>query len=355
MVFHISGARCLVTGGAGNLGGHLVRLLLEHGAEEGVCFDTAPYEGAREDCVRSIIGDITSLTQLEVAMEGIAAVFHTVAIIDIRPVPALKMWRVNVDGTWNVIQACKAAQVGSLVYTSSLEVVSGREEDGTIRRCQGIDESAPIPIRHHLPYASTKAAAERLVLAANSKELRTAAIRSGYIMGAGCIGLKLEMLRAKQRLGYYVTAKIPATISTVHPRNCAFAHMLAAERLHLPEVGGRPFFVRDYESNVVETALECFKATPIVPRLLPLRLAYAIAWLLDLFDRLMHALCSCLGLVWHTSTEVLDITAVGMAWIDIIVSDRNAREKLGYKPLVSPEECLSEAKEWCVAFYKGLR
>ena len=47
-------------------------------------------------------------------------------------------------------------------------------------------------------------------------------------MGAGCIGLRMEMLRAHQRGGYYITARVPATISTVDAKNCAHAHLLAA-------------------------------------------------------------------------------------------------------------------------------
>uniref|UniRef100_A0A7S4HF35 3-beta hydroxysteroid dehydrogenase/isomerase domain-containing protein n=1 Tax=Prymnesium polylepis TaxID=72548 RepID=A0A7S4HF35_9EUKA len=347
------GTRCLVTGGAGNLGGQLIRLLRERGAFVS-SLDLIAYDGPGAEGVRSFEGDICDAALLAEAMEGVAVVFHTASVIDIRPVPALRMWRVNVDGTYAVIGACKAAGVGRLVYTSSLEVVSGHEEDGTVRRLDGVGEDAPMPVRHHLPYAGTKAAAERLVLAAHSAELRTCAIRSGYIMGAGCIGLKVEMLRAKARRGYYVTAHIPAIISTVHAKNCAHAHVLAAERAERADVGGQPFFVRDYEANVVETALECFKATPIVPALIPLRLAFVVAWVLDCFDRLMHALCRFAGRRRETPAEVLDVTAVGMAWIDIVVSDRRAREALGYEPLVSRAECIAEAKEWCRAFYAGL-
>ena len=57
------------------------------------------------------------------------------------------------------------------------------------------------------------------------------------------------------------------------------------------------------------------------------------------------------GWVRTTGDEVLDIRAVGMAWIDIVVSDKRAREVLGYEPLVSREECMREATAWCEATY----
>jgi len=166
------------------------------------------------------------------------------------------------------------------------------------------------------------------------------------------------MARAHDRRGHYVTAKVPATLSTVHAKNCAHAHLLAAERAERADVGGRPFFVRDFEANVVEMNLECFAGTPIKIVLLPLWLAYGIAYVLHCVDVALHALVALVarlrpnrGWVRTTGDEVLDIRAVGMAWIDIVVSDKRAREVLGYEPLVSREECMREATEWCEATY----
>ena len=59
-------------------------------------------------------------------------------------------------------------------------------------------------------------------------------------MGAGCIGQRLELDRAAQRGGYYVTAKVPARLSTVAAKNCALAHLRAAERAG---GGAHPFYV----------------------------------------------------------------------------------------------------------------
>ena len=335
---------CLVVGGAGNLGGHIVRLLRERGAKRVACFDLVAYP---DPAVESITGNVTDEAALTAAMAGIDIVYHVASIIDITPVPSLMMNHVNVTGTVCVINACKAARVKSLVYTASLEVVSGADENGVSRELDGVDETAPIPAQHHLPYAATKAAAEQLVLAADSAELRTCSIRPGYIMGRGCIGLKVEMLTSAERAGYYVTAKVPATISTVHPRNAALLHVRAAEQLARPEVHGHAFFCRDFEDNVIGMALRAFEGTGIKPLLLPLWLAYAMAWLLDLVERVLiwcYAVC---GAKRVTPSHVVGIRAVGMAWIDVVVSDRKAREVLGHQPEVTREECLREANEWC--------
>jgi nucleoside-diphosphate-sugar epimerase len=207
----------LVIGGAGNLGRRIIACLLERGASCVGSFDLVAYAGDGADRVVSACGDITDADALARAMVGVKTVYHTASIIDIRPVPSLRMHHVNVTGTECVIEACKAAGVGALLYTSSLEVVSGCNEKGVTRKLDGVDESVPVPAKHHLPYANTKAYAERLVLAADSTDLRTCSIRPGYIMGAECIGLKMEMLHAAARHDHYVTAKIPGKSAALDP------------------------------------------------------------------------------------------------------------------------------------------
>lgn len=349
--FDWSGTSCLVIGGAGNLGGQLVRLLLEQGAIVS-SFDLVPYAGPGD--VRSFTGDICDGVALQEAMDKTKVVFHTASIIDIRPVPGPNMERVNVAGTHAVVQACKAAGIERLVYTSTMEVVSGTDLTGNAQRTVGVDESAPIPVKHHLPYAASKAAAEQLVLAAHCAELRTCSIRPGYIMGEGCIGLRIEMRKASQRAGYYIGSKVPARLSTVDSKNCAFAHIRAAERIEHKEVGGNAFFIRDFEANVVDMTVQCFAGTSINVLFLPLWMAYMIAFVLDRFERLMHAIYNLVGMQRDTSQDAIDIRAVGLAWHDIIVSDKRARELLDYAPRVSPEDCLSAAAQWCISFYADL-
>ena len=185
------GTPALVIGGAGNLGGAIVQMLLERGAKVS-SFDLAPHPDV---AVSSHVGSICDCAALDRALRDVTVVFHTASIIDIKPVPSPMMHHVNVDGTYNVVTCCKRAGVQRLIYTSSLEVVSGNDVNGKPLRVSGVDESAPIPVTHHLPYAATKAAAERLVLVANSSQLHTCAVRPGYIMGASCIGLRMEMMR----------------------------------------------------------------------------------------------------------------------------------------------------------------
>lgn len=72
------------------------------------------------------------------------------------------LWETNVEGTRNLIKACRAHGVTQLIYLSSSCVVDAGNDIQN-----GDEESLPYP-RHHLDhYSTTKAEAERLVLMAN--------------------------------------------------------------------------------------------------------------------------------------------------------------------------------------------
>ncbi len=73
---------------------------------------------------------------------------------------------INVDGTVNVIEACRQHGIRFLVHTSSPSIVHAGGDIG------GADESLPIADHFTAPYPASKAAAERLVIAANSERLR---------------------------------------------------------------------------------------------------------------------------------------------------------------------------------------
>ena len=79
----------------------------------------------------------------------------------------------NVGGTVNVIDACVETGVGGLVYTSTNNVVLGPPVEGA-------SSATPYPTWHPDLYSTTKAIAERKVLAANGRHgLATCAIRPG--------------------------------------------------------------------------------------------------------------------------------------------------------------------------------
>lgn len=347
-----TGQRCLVIGGAGNLGARIIEALLEKRMPV-VCFDRTEFPAPGLDVV-SIVGDLCDAEAMRHAMQGIDIVFHTAALVDLRPIVSPALQEVNVDGTRNVIECCKAAGVRSLVYTSSFYTVTGYGSDDKLRDIKDGDESMPGPKTHVLPYNRTKAEAEALVLEAHSDELRTCALRPGLIVGPGCISMKLEMGMAIGRFNHFLTARLPGDLMCTHVRNCAAAHVLASEKMDSPSVGGQAFFIGDFEANVTDMTLESFKDTVMQPVVLNAYVAYVFLILLNIFWVCLQKFASIFGSTVDLPTTVVDKKAFDLAWQNTCFSTKRANEALGYRGAITKEETIQEMRAWAKEHYTNL-
>lgn len=153
----------LVTGGAGFIGSHMVDALLAQGRRARVIDDYSTGRLQNLDHVRSnpglevIEGDINDAALVGRAMLGVERVFHFAALADI--VPSIRnpegYFRANVDGTFRVIEAARAAGVRRFVYAASSS-------------CYGLATQVPTPetapISPQYPYAITKYLGEQIAL-----------------------------------------------------------------------------------------------------------------------------------------------------------------------------------------------
>jgi nucleoside-diphosphate-sugar epimerase len=123
----VLGMKCLVTGGAGFIGSHLVDALLERGDEVIVIDDFSagkienlPAEG---DSLRIVRRDICENLD-DVFSSGIEAVFHLAAMprVQFSIENPLKTHDVNVNGTLNLLNCCKKYNVKRFVFSSSSAV-----------------------------------------------------------------------------------------------------------------------------------------------------------------------------------------------------------------------------------------
>ena len=94
---------CLVIGGSGMLGKHIVMQLRQQGYPVTV-LDLEPmhFDGAIP-----IIGDIRKIGDIEKACEGVNTVFQTASIIWDPKLPESLYFETNVNGNQNVIEVCK--------------------------------------------------------------------------------------------------------------------------------------------------------------------------------------------------------------------------------------------------------
>ncbi len=124
--------RCLVTGGAGFIGSHLVNRLVSDGHEVVVVDDlsTGKKENINEWC-QFYKRDITLMRrESDISMfASIDVVFHLAAFPRVQPSIEEPMLahNINVDGTLNVLNACRLSGVKRVVFTSSSAVYGEAE------------------------------------------------------------------------------------------------------------------------------------------------------------------------------------------------------------------------------------
>ncbi len=113
--------RVVVTGAGGNAGQAVSRLVAEAGFEVRMADMVAPASDSASlgEFVRC---DTRTPTDVQRAVEGVDAVIHLAAWHSAHrpPVSDATIFAVNVDGTFNVLQACRAEGVGAVVFASSM-------------------------------------------------------------------------------------------------------------------------------------------------------------------------------------------------------------------------------------------
>ena len=145
--------KVLVTGGAGFLGGRIVRALLAHGHDVALMVRGGRRPSLPEEA--SIVdGDIRDADLFLRAAEGCDAIIHTAAMVKIWSPRLQDFDDINVGGIRNAIAAARARQI-RLVYTSSFFAVGPTSTTPA-------DESQNHPGNYGNDYERTKALADEV-------------------------------------------------------------------------------------------------------------------------------------------------------------------------------------------------
>lgn len=176
----LKGKKVLVTGAGGFIGSHVVEALLEKGADVrafvkyngrgdwGMLSDL-PAESQKD--IEVIMGNICDPFFVRKAVNGCGYVFHLAALVGIpySYIAPNDYVAVNVQGTVNVLQACRDERTPHLVHTSTSETY------GTAQYVP-IDEKHPMQAQS--PYSASKIAADKMVESYyNSFELPVVTVR----------------------------------------------------------------------------------------------------------------------------------------------------------------------------------
>jgi UDP-glucose 4-epimerase len=155
--------KVVITGGAGFIGSHLADFLIDSGNEVLVIdnlsigrFENISHHSDNPS-FKFLNADIVDYDSIELSFKDADWVFHLAAMADI--VPSIEnpteYFNSNVNGTFNVLQACRKYNVKKIIYTASSS-------------CYGVPDEYPTKelaeIRPQYPYALTKNLGEQLVM-----------------------------------------------------------------------------------------------------------------------------------------------------------------------------------------------
>ncbi|HYI36491.1 MAG TPA: NAD-dependent epimerase/dehydratase family protein [Thermoleophilaceae bacterium] len=175
----VRGKKFLVIGGAGLIGSHTVDALLKEDVEKVVIYDTFTrgtpenLADALEDPRASVFelgGDINRTDILDAALRDADGVFHFAALwlLHCYEFPR-SAFEVNIEGTYNVLEACVRNDIERLVYSSSASVYGDAVEEP-------MTEDHPFNNRNF--YGATKIAGEAMARATHDR------------FGLGYVGLR---------------------------------------------------------------------------------------------------------------------------------------------------------------------
>ncbi|MCA9042233.1 MAG: NAD-dependent epimerase/dehydratase family protein [Planctomycetaceae bacterium] len=233
--------KALVTGGSGFIGLYIVEQLVARGDEVRVLSRRKLPDFERLN-VTHFAGDLQDRALIDSAVKGVDVVFHVAGLTGIWG-PWRTFYKVNVECTRELLQACQRHQVSRFVYTSSPSVIY----DGSPHEYS--DETLPYPEQHLGYYSHTKMLGEQSVLQANGVAgLNTAAIRPHLVWGPRDQSLAPRVIEKAAQGKLRRVGDGTNRISVSYVENVAAAHLQLADSLtENSPTSGQAYFINDPE------------------------------------------------------------------------------------------------------------
>jgi dihydroflavonol-4-reductase len=265
--------RVLVTGGTGFLGGLLLTRLVGEGRQvRALVRRPADRERLPTPRVELALGNLADEESLARAADGCEVVYHAAGMNQLCLPDPTPLYRVNVDGTRNLLRAARRAGVRRVVYTSSAATLGG---DGH----HAMDETAPPPRELTSHYARSKLEAEMVALSFTPVEV--VALNPSSVQGPGRVTgtarVFLDYLNGRLRFD------LPSRFGICYTGDCVNGHLLA-------ELKGRPG-QRYVLNSATVTNREAIDLIAVIsglsdrPRTLPLPLAMGAAACIETLAR----------------------------------------------------------------------
>lgn len=284
-----------------------------------------PSSKIRELDVEPVTGDLRDPAALERAAAGCGLVFHVAADYRLWAADESELYRSNVDGTRNILEAARNANVERVVYTSTVGCI-GMPPGG-----DG-DETCPVALEDMKgAYKRSKFLAERVALefAASGFPVvivnPTAPIGDHDIKPTPTGRIVLDFLKGA------MPAFIDTGLNVVDARDVALGQLLACEQ----GVAGERYILGAENLTLAQILgkLAAIAGRPAPTVKLPYAVAYAAGVVTTAWARVSR------------KPPRAPLDAVRMARKKMFVSHAKAARELGYVP-GSAEGALARAVEW---------
>ena len=322
--------QALVTGATGFVGAAVVRALLAAGwqvrALVRASSNRSNLTGLAIECV---LGDLADRASLERALAGCEALFHVAADYRLWTPDPKALYRSNVEGTRNIIEAARRSAVRRIVYTSSVATIALRADGAASDEADAgrLDQM----IGH---YKRSKFLAEQWVCTAARAGMPIVIVNPSTPIGPGDV----KPTPTGRLVLDAATGRMPAYVDTglniVHVDDVATGHLLAYEHGRIGEryiLGGTDLSLQRILSMI---ALSSGRAAPRLrlPRAALLPLAYAAEALARISGR---------------ETRIT-VDAVRMARHRMYFSSARAVRELGYRWRPA-QQAIDDAVRWFLA------
>jgi dihydroflavonol-4-reductase len=317
----------LVTGATGFIGHHVARQLLARGHRvRALVRPSSRRENLAGLDLELVTGDLQDPASLRAAAAGCPQVYHVAADYRLGAPDPESLYRSNVDGTRNLLEAAAAAGVERVVYTSSVGAL-GIPADGTPGT-----EATPVGLNDMIGvYKRSKFLAEQEALRFAREGVPVVIVNPSTPVGPA----DLKPTPTGQIVVDFLNGRMPAYVDTglnlVAVEDVARGHLLAAERGQVGEkyiLGNRNMTLRE-----ILEALARITGRPAPTVRIPYGFALAAAFLENGLARLLRR------------EPAIPLEGVRMARKKMFFDSSKAVGELGL-PQTPVEDALARAVGW---------
>ncbi len=216
----IDGAKtAFITGAGGRIGRALARALIGRGYTVRVLAHGKNVVNTMPAGVVPYIGDISNKKALSEGCHGVDVVFHLAAIVSEYKAPTKALMDVNVQGTANVIEACRMNGVGHLVFSSSIDVYGHARKEPLTEQSE---------LKPEDKYGYSKTAAEMEIESYKDK-IDYTILRMAAVYGKGFESSYFKLFTAMKEGKAYLIGSGRNHLALVHIDDVVNAMALAAE------------------------------------------------------------------------------------------------------------------------------